>query len=244
MRPVRATWTVVLPVKPFRQAKTRLAPWPGAPRANLAHAFFRDTLAAVLGTPGVARVLVVTDDPQATREATSLGAVTIVDRPRQGLNAAIRRAATHAHTLTPHHPTAVLTADLPALRSTELQSVLASAAVHARSFLADHTRQGTTFLAAARPLLLLPSFEGNSSRNHRLSGAREITGLDVPTVKLDVDTPEDLCRAWHLGVGDHTSALLSPTVEPSVAAHRGVSPFKSPRTASSFTQACSNDPAL
>jgi 2-phospho-L-lactate guanylyltransferase len=241
---VRATWTVVLPVKPFQQAKTRLAPWPGTPRASLAHAFFRDTLDAVLTTPGVARVLVVTDDPLATREATSLGALTLVDRPREGLNAAIYRAAAHAHTLAPHQPTAVLTADLPALRTTELQRVLATAADHARSFLADHTRHGTTLLAATRPLLLRPSFEGNSSRNHRLAGAREITGLDVPTVKLDVDTPEDLCRAWRLGVGDHTSALLSPTVEPSAAAHRGVLPSTSPRTASSSTTVCSNDPTL
>jgi 2-phospho-L-lactate guanylyltransferase len=200
---------VVLPVKPFHQAKSRLVSRHGTSRQVFAHAFFRDTLEAVLETIVVGRILVVTDDQQAASEAEFLGAVTVSDQPRSGLNAAVRRAARRAHALAGKAPIAVLTADLPALRSTELGHVLASAAEHDQAFLADHTGQGTTLLAAAHPQWLNPSFEGNSAHRHRLGGAYEITGLDVPSVRLDVDTHDDLRVARQLGVGRYTQDALA-----------------------------------
>ncbi|MFI5635566.1 2-phospho-L-lactate guanylyltransferase [Streptomyces sp. NPDC051664] len=203
------TWTIVLPVKSFRQAKSRLATIQGAVREDLAHAFFRDTLDAVLHAHGIGPVLVVTDDQQAAEEASSLGALPVYDHPRTGLNVAIHRAATRAL----EGPIATLTADLPAMRSAELEQVLASAAGHNRAFLADHTQQGTTLLAALRPQWLSPSFEGNSSDRHRQGGAHEITGLEVPGIRLDVDTPDDLQLAVHLGVGRHTRGVLATALQ-------------------------------
>ncbi|MEV6175249.1 2-phospho-L-lactate guanylyltransferase [Streptomyces sp. NPDC051954] len=203
------TWTVVLPVKPFHQAKSRLAGWRSASRQDLAHAFFRDTLDAVRDTTGVGRVLVVTNDPQAAAEAALLGAMTVIDHPRSGLNAAVRRAICQMRALAENGPIAVLTTDLPALRSAELGHVLAEAALHEKAFLADRTGQGTTLLAAALPQWLTPSFEGNSAHRHRLDDAHEITGLDVPSVRLDVDTLDDLHLARQLGVGRHTQDALT-----------------------------------
>ncbi|WP_405878269.1 hypothetical protein OG762_06125 [Streptomyces sp. NBC_01136] len=74
----------------------------------------------------------------------------------------------------------------------------------------DHTGRGTTLLAAARPQWLGPSFEEHSRLRHRLGGAHDITGLDVPSVQLDVDTPDDLRLALRLGMGRHTRAVLAP----------------------------------
>jgi 2-phospho-L-lactate/phosphoenolpyruvate guanylyltransferase len=214
---VSPTWTVVLPVKPFLRAKSRLTTPFGISRTDLAHAFFGDTLEAVLGTAGVGDVLVVTGDEQATAEARSAGALTVPDHPPAGLNAALRSAAARLQALGTSGPLAVLTADLPALRSGELSEVLNVAAGHQRAFLADHTRRGTTLLAAAHPQWLEPAFEGSSRERHRRAGAHEITGLDVPSVRLDVDTVDDLRLAGRLGVGRRTRAVLAAP-EPRTAA--------------------------
>ncbi|MEU1165943.1 2-phospho-L-lactate guanylyltransferase [Streptomyces sp. NPDC005921] len=202
-------WTVVLPVKPFHQAKSRLAPWPGTARQDFARAFFLDTLEAVLRTTGVAQVLVVTHDREAAAQAHARGATAVSDRPSRGLNEAIRIAVSHAETLAPHRPIAVLTADLPALRSTELGDALVSASAHDRTFLADHSGEGTTLLAASRPRWLHPAFEQGSRGRHQLGGALEITDLEAVSVRLDVDTSDDLRLAHRLGVGPHTHAVIS-----------------------------------
>ncbi|MFI0961242.1 2-phospho-L-lactate guanylyltransferase [Streptomyces sp. NPDC021080] len=201
-------WTIVLPVKPFEEAKSRLGSLSGSVRATLAEAFFQDTLLAVLSTAGVQRVLVVTQDQRAAGQAAAAGAFVLPDHPRAGLNAAVRRATAWASADAPDRPTAVLTTDLPSLRSTELQQVLTEAAGHRVSFLADHSRQGTTFLAATRPNLLTPCFEGHSSHAHRLSGAHEITEVLASSVRLDVDTLGDLELAQLLGLGHHTDSAL------------------------------------
>ncbi|MFL5996297.1 MAG: 2-phospho-L-lactate guanylyltransferase [Streptomyces sp.] len=212
-------WTIVLPVKPFHRAKSRLSAWPGTSREKLAHAFFRDTLEAVLGTADVAHVIVVTGDREAGAEARSQGATVVYD-PSHGLNAAIRMAASYADTLAGRRPIAVLTADLPALRSTELNDVLASAATHDQAFLADHRGEGTTLLSASRPRWLNPAFEQGSRRRHRRGGAVEITDLQAPSVRLDVDTLDDLRLAQRLGVGRYTRAVFESAVELPSTSHR------------------------
>ncbi|MEU3885743.1 2-phospho-L-lactate guanylyltransferase [Streptomyces sp. NPDC029041] len=201
-------WTVVLPVKPLHRAKSRLA----FSRRELAWAFFKDTLVAVLDTAAVAQILVVTSDRNAAAEARSRGATPISDHPSRGLNRAVRIAALSAETLAPKRSIVVLTADLPALRSAELDEVLASAAAHDRTFLADHGREGTTLLAAAHPRLLKPAFEHNSRLRHLRGGAVEITDVEAPSVRLDVDTVDDLMLALRLGVGVYTRAAIESTI--------------------------------
>ncbi|MEE4544648.1 2-phospho-L-lactate guanylyltransferase [Streptomyces sp. V4-01] len=202
-------WTVVLPVKPFAVGKSRLALWAGTRRAALAGAFYADTLDAVLAAATVGLVVVVTDEPLAAARAAASGALPLADRPRSGLNAAALHGASYARALAPAAPVAVLAADLPALRPAELDRVLTSAARHPRAFLADHTGRGTTVLTAAAGQPLRPAFEGPSQRNHRLGGAQELAGVHAPSVRLDVDTVDDLRLAEQLGLGPHTDRALS-----------------------------------
>ncbi|MEU6423721.1 2-phospho-L-lactate guanylyltransferase [Streptomyces spiralis] len=209
-------WQVVMPVKPFAVAKSRLGGWAGCRRAALARSFFLDTLSVALGTDGVARVIVVTEDPEARADALSMGALAVDDRPRTGLNTAALRGVACARSLDLGAPVAVLAADLPALRRTELSHVLALARHYPRAFLADHTGHGTTVLTAGRAQALRPAFEGASRHNHRLSGAHEITSSSCPSVRLDVDTADDLRAAERLGVGQHTSRTIPSS--PSAAA--------------------------
>ena len=83
------SWSIVVPVKRFAVAKTRLDVDP-AVRGELALALAADTVAAVLAAELVERVVVVTDEPTAAAAARRLGATVVADEPDAGLNPALR----------------------------------------------------------------------------------------------------------------------------------------------------------
>jgi len=200
-------WTMVLPLKPLALAKSRLAAAVGPLRPGLALAFAVDTAAAALRCAEVARLLVVTDDPLAAGELAALGALVVPDEPGAGLNAALRHGVRVARERHGAGPVAAMSADLPALRPLELGRVLRAAAAHPRAFLADTQLIGTTLLAAGAGVPLGPAFGGASRLRHSASGARELAPAGVPSVRRDVDTPDDLRVALDLGTGPRTTAL-------------------------------------
>ncbi len=203
-------WTLVVPLKPLPQAKSRLADTADdGLRPGLALAFAQDTVAAALGCPAVRDVVVVTNDALAARELAALGAGTVPDLPRAGLNAALVHAATVVGAARRAASVAALNADLPALRPAELARVLDAAARFPRSFLADSAGLGTTLLAASRGRELRPQFGVGSRALHRASGAVELTLDAVDSVRQDVDTGGDLRAALALGVGPRTAAAAA-----------------------------------
>ncbi len=215
MRPVGrngapVTWTLVVPLKPLARAKTRLSDAAGdGPRTLLALAFAQDTVGAALASRWVREVTVVTDDPLAGRELSALGARILPDSPGLGLNAALAHGARAVREERPEAAVAALNADLPALRTVELDLVLEAASGFSRAFLADAAGVGTTLLSAAPGAELAPAFGGPSRDRHRASGAREIELTGVDSVRRDVDTAGDLRAAVALGVGAHTRARLA-----------------------------------
>ncbi|KUL65352.1 hypothetical protein ADL28_06755 [Streptomyces violaceusniger] len=205
-------WTVLLPVKPFALGKSRLGSWAGAARRDIARAIFLDTMDAILHTPEVCRLIVVTADPEAHALAAGAGAEGIHEASVGGLNAAARLGAAAAAAAghgagVRTDPVAVVAADLPALKPRELASVLAEAGPHPRAVLADHRGHGSTVLTAQDPSFLLPGFEGASRARHAANGAYEIAHSGVPGARLDVDVPGDLALAAALGLGTHTAAV-------------------------------------
>lgn len=203
-------WTLVVPLKPLPQAKSRLADTADdGLRPGLALAFAQDTVAAALDCPAVRDVVVVTNDALAARELAALGARTVPDLPRAGLNAALVHGATVVGAARRAASVAALNADLPALRPAELARVLDAAARFPRSFLADSAGLGTTLLAASRGRELRPQFGVGSRALHRASGAVELTLDAVDSVRQDVDTGGDLRAALALGVGPRTAAAAA-----------------------------------
>ncbi|MFC7308823.1 2-phospho-L-lactate guanylyltransferase [Streptomyces monticola] len=203
-------WSLVIPLKPLLRAKSRLADAADAGlRPSLALAFAQDTVAAAVACPSVRDVVVVTDDARAVRELGALGARAVRDEPAGGLNAALAHGARAARALRPSGAVAALNADLPALRSGELARVLDYAAAFPRAFLADAAGIGTTLLCAAPGVTLAPGFGGASRARHRASGAVELALSDVPSVRRDVDTLDDLEAALSLGVGPYTAAAAA-----------------------------------
>ncbi|MEU6219125.1 2-phospho-L-lactate guanylyltransferase [Streptomyces sp. NPDC047022] len=208
-------WTVVVPLKPLAQAKSRLSDTASAGlRPHLALAFAQDTVAAALASAAVRDVAVVTDDPLAGRELAALGARIVADEPGGGLNAALAHAAAVVRRLRPGGAVAALNADLPALRPPELARVLDAAAEFPRAFLPDAAGIGTTLLAAAPRRELRPAFGAHSRMAHRASGAVELALDAVESVRQDVDTGDDLRAALALGVGPRTAAAAARLLIP------------------------------
>jgi 2-phospho-L-lactate guanylyltransferase len=71
----------------------------------------------------------------------------------------------------------------------------------------DADGSGTVLLAAPNAGDLRPAFGAGSAAAHVARGALRVD-LDLPRLRCDVDTADDLRRAQELGVGPHTARAL------------------------------------
>jgi 2-phospho-L-lactate guanylyltransferase len=202
--PAPSGYVVLVPVKPPAVGKSRLRDLDADHRRALAEAFALDTVAASVAASSVAAVLVVTDDAPFSSRLASLGTAAIPDGVSGDLNGSLRQAAAEARRRWPQLRPVALCADLPALRSADLDVVLAGA--HDRpAFVPDAAGVGTTLYVASYDEFD-PHFGIGSRDAHLGTGAREI--VDAPaSVRRDVDDAEDLRDAVRLGVGTRTAEL-------------------------------------
>lgn len=192
-------WLVVVPIRRFAAAKTRLAV---ADREDVARAVALDTLRVLTSVPAIRRVLVVTDDPG---ERSWPDAVRVVRQCRGGLTAAVTEGIAAARPLDPGASVAVVLGDLPRITPIAVASVLAAAARVPVSFVRDAAGTGTTTVTIAPGVRFAPAFGPDSAARHRALGAVELsTGA---TLRHDLDTTADLVAARHLA-GPRLTALL------------------------------------
>jgi 2-phospho-L-lactate guanylyltransferase len=204
--PAPLHFAVLVPVKQTAVAKSRLAGLGDDARRELATAFAADTVAAALACPLVALVLVVTDDHLLADALRAQGAEVVPDGTSD-LNGTLLQAAAEAQRRHQGLGVAAICADLPALRPDDLALALGAADPARMSFVADAQRVGTTMVVASDLATFRPSFGAGSRRRHLEAGAGEITGIEVPTLRRDVDDPAALADALRLGAGPHTSAV-------------------------------------
>jgi 2-phospho-L-lactate guanylyltransferase len=207
----------ILPVKHFGEAKRRLSErmTAGARRA-LAEAMFSDVLIALRRASAVDGVLVVTADHGAQRIAGGYGAM-VVDDEQLGHNPAAKlgiRAAIEAEA----ERALLVPGDCPLLDPGELDALIARH-VPRRSALIipDRHGTGTNGLLLTPPASLTPSFGPGSAERH--AAKAQADGIDheivaVPSLALDVDTPEDLEALRQLlavshGGAAHTRGMLT-----------------------------------
>ncbi len=205
---------LLLPIKPLARAKTRLrcaADYGGgdsAAHARLVIALARDTIAAAAGASLVRRAVAICRDRLVCRILAKDGIEAIAEEPGGGLNSALRYGETLLRAADPTTAVAAMPADLPALRSSELDCAVCDAlAAGGRAFCADQAGTGTTLLLALPGHPLDPRFGPGSAAAHRASGARPLTGC-WPGLRCDVDTATDLARARELGLGRFTHDVL------------------------------------
>jgi 2-phospho-L-lactate guanylyltransferase len=201
-------YVVLVPVKPPAVGKSRLAGLDGgAARRRLAESFAQDTVRACLRASAVGQVLVVTDDAQFSYVLSALGCAAIPDGVSGDLNGTLRQAAAEAQRRWPDLLPVAVCADLPALRTDDLDEVLGGLDTTRPSFVPDAAGVGTTLYVAGHDEFD-PHFGPESRAAHLASGARELT--DAPaSVRRDVDDPADLAEAVTLGVGPSTAVVLA-----------------------------------
>jgi 2-phospho-L-lactate guanylyltransferase len=207
----------ILPLKNFDASKQRLAgELSAAPRRALAEAMFADVLIALRRCRAVDGVLVVSADNAAQQIAASHGAGVIEDAT-VGHSEAAAVGVAHAREQGVAR-VLLVPGDCPLLDPAELEALIAHP-VSGRSALiiADRHGTGTNALLLTPPDALTPSFgPGSCARHGQLATEQGATPevVPVPSLALDIDTPEDLheLRATlsrTRGGAAHTRGMLS-----------------------------------
>jgi 2-phospho-L-lactate guanylyltransferase len=196
-------WAIV-PVKPFRQAKSRLASVLGdEERLVLSREMLRTVLAALTGVSRVERTLVVSRDPEALSLGRQLGARTLSERSRfasrRGPPIDLNQAlvlATKAAVGSGASAILVLPADLPLVTVQDVQALIELAEPPPVVVLSpDRRRDGTNALLASPASLIEYAFGQASYDRHRaavLAAGARLAVCDRPGLALDLDLPEDL----------------------------------------------------
>jgi 2-phospho-L-lactate guanylyltransferase len=148
-----------------------------------------DTVAAASAAARVRAVLALVEDDADGAAVAQVGA--LVHRVAAvGLNDSIAEGLTLPAVA--EGAVATLPADLPSLRSTELDAALLAAAGHPFAVVPDRDGTGTTLLAASSRDRLFPRYGPGSLSAHVGAGA---VLVDVPAdsgLRRDVDLPADL----------------------------------------------------
>lgn len=212
MLPATPSWIVVIPIKSPQIAKSRLEGTPrAASTAEFAGAFARDVVAVAKRVSEVDRVVVVTSDGGLAKEVESLGARVLSEPTRLtgDLNAVLKFAQGEELSNYPNCPIAIVTADLATIQPAALASLLDNASRTERGFVADHTGLGTSLLINRSGRAVTTAFGPASANAHRTRGFDDLTEFAQDSLRLDVDTPDDLERAIVVGLGPAASRLVT-----------------------------------
>ncbi|HKI55047.1 MAG TPA: 2-phospho-L-lactate guanylyltransferase [Anaerolineales bacterium] len=188
-------WAIV-PVKPLRRGKSRLA---GAlsekERTELNESLLQHTLKTLKGLKEVEQVLVVSRDPHALTVARQHGARTVRENGQPLLNTALMRATVVAQVYATRG-VLILPADLPLISEEDVLTLIERAVDPPVVVIApDRHGKGTNALLLSPSGLIDYDFGENSFEKHcqlaKEAGAR-LEIVDLPTLGLDLDLPEDL----------------------------------------------------
>ncbi len=214
--------TALIPVKRLEQSKSRLLPQlPDGDRQALTLAMLEDLIEALQETPGVDRIAVTTPDPAVAEHASQAGA-RILMRPEPGLNAALEegRARLRAE-MGPEEALLIVLGDVAGALPEDFARLLAAASpsdpasdstdaspdepagdpcndvptLPTGVWLAPSSDGGTSALLQ-RPADLIPCcFGRDSAKRHREAAAAVRAAyheLELPSLAIDLDAPEDL----------------------------------------------------
>jgi 2-phospho-L-lactate guanylyltransferase len=200
------SWIALVPVKSSPSSKSRLHATED--RYELAHAMAQDTITALLCTPEIQQVYIVTAGAGMFLEDSKLRY--IHDDAVGNLNGALCLGAAHIARDHRDYGLAIVLADLPCLTAQVMSAVLED--VEVLSVVSDTTGTGSTMLlhpdGSAIPASVKPRFGQHSCAAHVAAGAINIAPT-LPTdirvrAQRDVDTPIELWDAQRLGVGANT----------------------------------------
>ena len=186
----------VVPVKDLGNAKQRLAAVLDRPaRTALFRAMLGDVLEALSGVAALARIMLVTRDPEAIALAEHYGAECLVEPENRGHTAAVELAA---KVLADRRAGALLQVpgDIPCVTAAEIEAVIAAHAPAPAVTIAPSRDHHGSNAVLCSPPDVLPFRFGDDSFHPHLAAARAV-GVEPAVVErtglgLDIDTPDDL----------------------------------------------------
>ena len=197
-----ALWAIV-PVKPLRRGKSRLSGVLSPKERNdLNRRLLTHTLETLSAIPEIEQILVISRDQAALSLAREHGAMTVLENGAPELNVALARAtivvknyATRGLLIVP--------ADLPLISPEDINAMLDIAVDPPVVVLApDHRRQGTNALLVCPVGLIEYDFGPGSFQRHcerALQAGERLEILELPSLALDMDMPEDLEMVMYNG---------------------------------------------
>lgn len=199
---------VILPVKPFDDAKERLATGLAAGQRRLiAEAMVRDVVAALARAREVDGMVVVSAEPKLTEIAGDTADAIIPDERTGHSDAALAGVAWAVQN--DFNRVVMLPGDCPLLDAGELDDLITRTREDRIEFavIPDRMGTGTNALVISPPNAVAPSFGPDSRQRHiamGLSAGRRVAEHEVPSLALDLDTADDLMElAERLSGGDH-----------------------------------------
>lgn len=217
MRARRERTCVILPVKPFDDAKERLATGLAAEQRRLiAEAMVRDVVAALARAREVDGVVVISAEPKLKDIAGELADAIIPDQ-RSGHSDAAKAGVAWAID-NDFNRVVMLPGDCPLLDAAELDDLIERTREDRIEFavIPDRMGAGTNALVISPPDAVEPSFGPDSRQRHiamGLAASRRVAEHEVPSLALDLDTAEDLMElAERLSAGDHEAVNTEQAV--------------------------------
>ncbi|MEW5830898.1 MAG: 2-phospho-L-lactate guanylyltransferase [Chloroflexota bacterium] len=188
-------WAIV-PVKPLRRGKSRLAgTLSEEERTQLNKDLLKRTLQTLNGLPEIEHTLVISRDPAALTIARKHGARTLREDGMPHLNTAMTRATVVAQVYATRG-VLFLPSDLPLLTREDILALLAYGDNPPVVVIApDRHENGTNALLVSPAGLIEYDFGPGSFARHcdraKTAGAR-LEVVHLPSLSLDLDLPEDL----------------------------------------------------
>ena len=188
-------WAIV-PVKPLRRGKSRLAEILSEDeRANLNQRLLAHTVDTLKAIPEIEHVLVISRDPAALSLARDHGARTVQENGASQLNIALARATIVAKNYVTRG-VLVVPADLPLLTPEDVRAMLDRATDPPVVIVApDRHGEGTNALLVCPVGVIEYDFGPGSFHRHcerTIQAGARLEICELPSLALDVDVPEDL----------------------------------------------------
>lgn len=213
-------WTII-PVKPLRLAKSRLASvLSPEERQMFAEAMLRHVLSVVRSVPQVSGTLVISRDNHALALARDYGAKTVQESGAPELNAALMRATSIIASWR-SSAVLVLPADLPLITSDDVVNMISMGEQDNSVVLAtDRDKDGTNALFVRPPRLIEYAYgEGSFTRHATL--ARDAGAMvhvyESPRLLQDIDLPEDIENYYRMVRRGGYQDVLPPIAQLDVA---------------------------
>ena len=199
-------WAII-PVKPFRDSKSRLAHILSADqRAELTSTLLCRTLDILAGMPAIQRTLVVSRDPGALKVARQHEAMTYEEAEKQDMNMALTRAA-HITAAQKADCALILPSDLPFVTADDVARMLEAAATEScnggngylsrrrrMAICSDQEGDGTNALLVCPPTGFTFQYGPGSFQRHLAEAewrGRAQCIVDTPGLRFDLDTEQD-----------------------------------------------------